>query len=236
MDTLGKILVNSIGMELALIPAGEFMMGADNNFEDAYDDETPRHRVSISKPFYLGKYEVTQGQWTEVTGNNPSRFKGRNNPVETVSWYDAREFIRLLNKREGHSRYRLPTEAEWEYAARAGGEAGFGGRAGQLGTYAWYGANSGDKTHPVGRKRPNAWGLHDMRGNVWEWVRDWYGKNYYRHSSYSDPGGPSSGAYRGRRGGSWNNSAGFCRPAYRGSNSPGYRYADLGFRLALCPE
>jgi formylglycine-generating enzyme required for sulfatase activity len=115
-----KTFTNSIGMEFVLISAGLFVMGADKNFEDADDDETPRHQVRISKPFYLGKYEVTQEQWSTVMENNPSQFKGRNNPVEQVSWNDAQEFIKHLNRKEGHKRYRLPTEAEWEYAARAG--------------------------------------------------------------------------------------------------------------------
>jgi formylglycine-generating enzyme required for sulfatase activity len=164
-----KTYTNSIGMEFVLIPSGSFMMGADKNFEDASDDETPRHRVTISQPFYLGKYEVTQGEWAEVMGSNLSRFKGRSNPVENVSWDDAIEFIRRLNQKEGHCRYRLPAEAEWEYAARAGSAStySFGDDAGQLGRYAWYGGNSGDSTHPVGQKEPNAWGLYDIHGNVW---------------------------------------------------------------------
>lgn len=198
-----RTYTNSIGMEFVLIPAGSFQMGADPNFEDAADDQTPRHRVTLSQPFYLGKYEVTQEQWVAVMGTNPSRFKGRTNPVEQVSFDDVQTFIRKLNAKEGGSRYRLPTEAEWEYAARAGatGKYGFGDDDDQLGLYAWYTGNSGDKTHPVGQLRANAWGLHDMHGNVWEWVQDWYDESYYRHSPATDPRGPGSGSNRVFRGG-----------------------------------
>jgi formylglycine-generating enzyme required for sulfatase activity len=146
-------------------------MGANKNFEDASDDETPQHRVSISKPFYLGKYEVTQAQWEAAMGSNPSEFKGRDNPVELVSWEDAQEFISRLNRKEGHSSYRLPTEAEWEYAARAGSISAynFGDDSGQLQSYAWYGEeHNAGSTHPVGQKQPNALGLYDMHGNVGE--------------------------------------------------------------------
>jgi formylglycine-generating enzyme required for sulfatase activity len=233
-----KTYTNSIGMEFVLIPAGSFVMGADKNFDDAGDNETPQHRVSISKPFYLGKFEVTQAQWTAVMGNNPSNFKGRSNPVEMVSWNDVQAFISLLNKREGHSRYRLPTEAEWEYSARAGttGAYSFGDDADSLGGYAWYDDNSGNKTHPVGQKAPNPWGLYDMHGNVWEWVQDWYGDRYYSSSPGSDPKGPSSGSNRVKRGGCWGHYARSCRSAYRDDSAPDVRYINLGFRLALSPE
>ncbi|MDR1241240.1 MAG: formylglycine-generating enzyme family protein, partial [Deltaproteobacteria bacterium] len=223
--------------------------GADKNVEDADDNETPQHRVTLGKPFYLGEYEVTLAQWAAVMGNNPRRFKGRynprrfigwNNPVEQVSWDEVQEFIKRLNKQEGHTRYRLPTEAEWEYAARAGstGVYSFGDDAGQLEKYAWYGEDSrwGGSTHPVGQKQPNAWGLYDMYGNVWEWVQDWYGKEYYSNSPGTDPKGPSSGSSRVLRGGSWYDIAKYCRPAYRISFTPGIRRSDIGFRLALSPE
>ncbi|MDR1043799.1 MAG: formylglycine-generating enzyme family protein [Candidatus Adiutrix sp.] len=231
-----KTYTNSLGMEFILIPAGSFTMGADKKFEDATDGETPQHLVSISQPFYLGAYEVTQAQWTAVMENNPNIFKGRSNPVEMVSWDDAQEFIKRLNQQEGHSRYRLPTEAEWEYAARAGttGAYSFGDDKDSLGRYAWYLDNSGEQTHPVGQKQPNAWGLYDMHGNVWEWVQDDYGN--YSSSSVTDPKGPSSGSFRVFRGGSWNNSARACRAAYRNLSLPGYRYGSIGFRLALSPE
>jgi formylglycine-generating enzyme required for sulfatase activity len=232
-----KTYTNSIGMEFILIPAGSFTMGADKNFEAADDDETPQHRVSISKPFYLGKYEVTQAQWTAVMGSNPSNFKDRSNPVEHVSWDDVQVFIRRLNQQEGHNRYRLPTEAEWEYAARAGstGAYSFGDDADSLGRYGWYGGNSGGKTHPVGQKEPNAWGLYDMHGNVFEWVQDWYGTGYYSNSPVNDPGGPSSGSFRVIRGGGWNFIAQGCRSGLRFNYSPAYRHFIIGFRLALSP-
>lgn len=232
-----KTFTNSLGMEFVLIPAGSFTMGADKNFERAEDDETPPHRVTISRPFYLGKYEVTQAQWVAVMGSNPSKFKGRSHPVEQVSWDDAQAFVQRLNQKEGHDRYRLPTEAEWEYAARAGTTSTyhFGDDASQLGRYAWYDKNSGETTHPVGQKEPNAWGLYDMHGNVWEWVQDWYGENYYRNSPSTDPRGPSSGSYRVDRGGSWGDDAAYCRAAYRSSLSPANRYGSLGVRLALSP-
>jgi formylglycine-generating enzyme required for sulfatase activity len=238
-----KTYTNSIGVEFVLIPAGSFVMGADKNekkawnVEKAGDAETPQHKVSIGKSFYLGKYEVTQTQWTAVMGSNPSHFKGQNNPVERVSWDDAQEFINRLNQKEGHTRYRLPTEAEWEYAVRAGTTSTyfFGDDADQLGSYAWKG-NSGDTTHPVGQKQPNAWGLYDMYGNVWEWVQDWYGEEYYSGSPSIDPRGPSSGSSRVVRGGGWYCSAADCRSAERRGNSPGYRSDILGFRLALSTE
>jgi formylglycine-generating enzyme required for sulfatase activity len=234
-----KTYTNSIGMEFILIPSGSFTMGADKNFENANDDATPQHRVSINKPLYLGTYEVTQAQWAAVMGNNPSNYKGWSNPVEQVSWDDIQVFIQRLNQKEGHTRYRLPTEAEWEYAARAGTEStySFGDDAGQLGRYAWYGENyDSGFTHPVGQKQPNAWGLYDMHGNVWEWVQDWYGERYYSNSPGTDPKGPSSGSNRVIRGGSWNLNAEYCRSAYRDYIAPDYRYYIMGFRMALSPE
>jgi formylglycine-generating enzyme required for sulfatase activity len=233
-----KSLTNSIGMEFVLIPKGTFMMGA-GDFEDYFSDkEKPRHQVRISKPFYLGKYEVTQAQWETVMGNNPSRFAGGDRPVETVSWDDAQEFIARLNRREGHSRYRLPTEAEWEYAARAGSAARYiaGNAAERLRTCAWYSFNANGSTSPVGRKKPNAWGLHDMAGNVLEWVNDRYDANYYRKSPDLDPKGPESGANRCARGGSWSSDAWHCRLAGRSNFAPSTRRSGIGFRLALCLE
>ena len=194
--------------------------------------EKPVHTVRLTQAFYLGKYEVTQGQWQAVMGKNPSQFTGdANRPVEQVSWDDVQEFIRRLNAREGGAQYRLPTEAEWEYAARAGSTTAysFGNDARQLGEYAWYRDNAGGKTHPVGQKKPNAWGLHDMYGNVWEWVQDWYAD--YAAGSAVNPAGPSSGSGRVIRGGSWGAGAGYCRSAYRGRDAPGDRDGDLGFRL-----
>jgi formylglycine-generating enzyme required for sulfatase activity len=199
-----------------------------------YDDEKPPHQVRISTPFYLGNYEVTQGQWQAVMGQNPSQFKGDALlPVENVSWKDVQEFLRRLNAREGGPKYRLPTEAEWEYAARAGTSTAysFGDSERQLREYAWYDGNSGNKTHPVGQKKPNEWGLYDMQGNVWEWVQDWYGKDSYTSAAVTDPQGPPSGSHRVIRGGSWYYGAGSCRSAYRGHYGPGYRGGHLGFRL-----
>lgn len=224
---------NSIGMEFVLVPPGVFLMGSPDSDKDAREDEQPQHLVTISQPLYLGRYPVTQAQWQAVMGENPSHFTGDNLPVERVGWEDAQAFIRKLNAQEGHVRYRLPSEAEWEYACRAGSRTRYcsGDDAGLLGPYAWYGENSGGKTHPVGLLQPNAWGLHDMHGNVWEWVQDWYGD--YPAGAELDPEGPSSGASRVLRGGSWDDSASYCRTADRDFDSPDSRDNDVGFRLAL---
>jgi formylglycine-generating enzyme required for sulfatase activity len=216
--------------EMVVIPAGSFQMGSNE-----YTDEKPPHRVSI-KSFALGKYEVTQGQWKAVMGSNPSSFEecGDNCPVEQVSWDDIQQYIQKLNASSGQQ-YRLPSEAEWEYAARAGsnGKWSFGNDDAQLGQYAWYGSNSGSKTHAAGGKLPNAFGLHDMHGNVWEWVQDYY------HDSYS--GAPSDGSAwvaggdQGRRvfrGGGWLIDPAILRSAIRGRYTPDGRNNDIGFRLA----
>jgi formylglycine-generating enzyme required for sulfatase activity len=211
-----------------LIHAGEFLMGS----HDGADDEQPLHTVRISKPFYLGQYEVTQGQWQIIMGHNRSRFQGDTTlPVERVSWEDVQEFLGRLNAKEGASTYRLPTEAEWEYAARAGTTTtySFGNDTRQLEEYAWYRKNAGDHTHPVGQKKPNAWGLYDMHGNVWEWVQDWYGA--YAAGTVVDPAGPSAGSERVRRGGSWYDAASSCRSAYRYEAAPSRRIVNVGFRL-----
>ena len=218
------------GMEFAWVPAGEFVMGSAS--AEADDDERPLTRVRISRGYWLGRHEVTQGQWEAVMGSNPSDFDecGPNCPVESVTWDDAQGFIRSLNGRAGGSRYRLPTEAEWEYAARAGTA---GDRySDNLDAIAWHDGNSGDRTHPVGRKAPNAWGLHDMLGNVYEWVQDWYGD--YPGGSVTDPRGPGSGSAPARlaRGGSWFGYARDCRASYRIVSPPGYRFNGIhGFRL-----
>jgi len=227
---------NSISIEFVLIQAGSFMMGSPQNAEER--NETPPHKVSISKPFYLGKYEVTQEQWVTVMGSNPSRFKGPNHPVDSVSWNDVQEFIKRLNAKEGHNRYRLPTEAEWEYAARAGTNTAyfFGDDKKELSGYAWYFGSSDSTSHPVGQKPPNAWGLHDVHGNVFEWTQDWFGGRYYADSPETDPKGPSSGAGRVARGGSWSYNAESARAAYREFIMPHAQGGDVGFRLALSPE
>jgi formylglycine-generating enzyme required for sulfatase activity len=217
-----------VQIDFVLIPAGTFMMGS----EDGEKNEQSVHPVTIRMPFYLGKYEVTQAQWEAVMGHNPSRFTGDpQRPVEKVSWEDVQEFIRLLNVAAKSPKFRLPTEAEWEYAARAGTTTAysFGDDEKQLGEYAWYDKNSGSTTHPVGRLKPNAWGLYDMYGNVWEWVQDWYVT--YTAASAVDPTGPASGSLRVDRGGSWFHGAGDCRSAARGNGRPGGRAGLLGFRL-----
>jgi formylglycine-generating enzyme required for sulfatase activity len=219
--------IPDLNLTLMPIAAGTFTMG------DAGDG--PAHPVTLTKPYWLGKTEVTQGEWEAVMGSNPSNSKGRNRPVEQVSWTEAMEFCRKLTEREwaaerlpeGYA-YMLPTEAQWEYACRAGTT---GDYAGELSAMGWYDQNSGSKTNPVGTKRANAWGLHDMHGNVWEWCADWYAG--YAGGSVRDPVGPSSGSFRVRRGGGWWNSADFCRSASRVNYVPGYRVDFLGFRLAL---
>ena len=216
------------GMEFVRIPAGEFLMGSNSSL--AKFDEQPITQVRISREFWLGKYEVTQEQWQAVMGTNPSRFSvcGRC-PVERVSWNDVQDFIRKLNERERGTGYvyRLPTEAEWEYAARAGTT---GDRYAQdVDKIAWHVANSGLSTYSVGQKEPNAWGLHDMLGNVWEWVQDWYGP--YPGGSVTDPAGPSSGSHRVLRGAGWANPASRCRAPERYREPPTFSQGVEGFRL-----
>jgi formylglycine-generating enzyme required for sulfatase activity len=180
----------------------------------------------------LGKYEVTQAQWEAVMGYNPSAWRGqRNLPVEQVSWEDAQEFLRRLNTEEGVARYRLPTEAEWEYAARAGTTTAysFGSDVSRLDEYAWYGGNAAHTSHPVGQLKPNAWGLHDMHGNVWEWVHDWYAT--YPTGAVTDPQGPASGVSRVFRGGGRSNVAWRCRSSSRGYRPPESRLDAVGFRV-----
>ena len=226
---VGESWTNSLGMEFMWIPAGRFLMGSPEHEEGRSPAEL-QHDVWISVGFWMGKFEVTQGEWEAVMGANPSFFKDRGPscPVDSVSWFDMDEFIKRLNGRESGKgyRYRPPTEAEWEYAARAGTT---GARYGELGSIAWYSGNSGRGTHLVGQKRANAWGLHDMLGNVWEWTGDWYGR--YPSGSVTDPRGPSTGSYRVARGGGWPAVARFVRSAIRFSRSPGGRSSYIGFRL-----
>jgi formylglycine-generating enzyme required for sulfatase activity len=209
------------------IPAGEFDMGCSPGDGDCDNDEKPRHRVRISKGFEIGKYEVTQAMWESVMGSNPSDFKGPDLPVEQVSWDDVQQFLRGLNARNDGYRYRLPTEAEWEYAARAGSTSA---SYGNVDAIAWCDDNSVNRTHPGGQKQPNAWGLYDMEGNVWEWVQDWYDENYYRQSSSVNPQGSSSGQYRVVRGGSWKVKARSVRSSNRNWDVPGARNDYTGFR------
>jgi len=238
-----EIKTRVTGIRLRLIPPGEFMMGSPENEQDRLPRQ-PLHRVTITQPFYIGAYEVTQGQWRKVMGSNHSQFKevGENAPVEQVSWNACQEFLRRLEDLEGlgSNRVRLPTEAEWEYACRAGTKTPFcfGDRldssmANFDGNYPYGGAQKGvyrQKTTPVGSFKPNAWGLYDMHGNVWEWCADWRGEY---SGDATDPTGPASGSYRVIRGGSWYRSARDCRSAYRYGSTPGYAYNGIGFRVSL---
>jgi formylglycine-generating enzyme required for sulfatase activity len=232
--TLTLDLGGGVKLELVSIPAGEFMIGSPED-EGARDgDEGPQHRVRFSKPFYMGKYEVTQAQWKAVMGENPSQFKGDDRlPVERVSWNDSVEFCRKVSRKTG-KQVRLPSEAEWEYACRAGSTTAysFGGSRKDLGQYTWYGDNSDEKTHPVGQKKPNRCGLYDMHGNVWEWCADWYGEGYYATSPAANPKGPATGEYRVLRGGAWNYYARYCRSANRIGDRPNVRDYNNGFRVA----
>ena len=225
----GESWRNSLGMVFAWIPAGSFFMGSPSYEECRCADER-LHSVRISQGFWIGKYEVTQEEWVAVMGENPSHFKECRSccPVESVSWYDAQKFIRKLNEWEslGGYVYRLPTEAEWEYAARAGTT---GANYGELEAIAWYGCNNELRTYPVGQKRANAWGLHDMMGNVWEWTADWYAE--YPSVPATNPQGPSTGSWRVVRGGSWEPYAGLVRSALRNYHSPDEAFDDVGFRL-----
>jgi len=225
-------LGGGVTMKCILVPAGKFMMGSAKSETDRHSDEGPQHEVTITKPFYMAATEVTQEQYQRIMGTNPSHFKGAKNPVECVSWDDAAEFCRRLSERTGKT-VRLPTEAEWEYACRAGSTTRycFGDADEGLGEYAWHSANSGTTTHPVGHKKSNAWGLYDMHGNVWEWCADWYGD--YPKGAVTDPQGPASGAFRVLRGGSWDGSLDGCRSASRFDTAPGYRFYFYGFRVVV---
>ena len=219
-------LGGSVTMKMVLIPAGKFLMGEGED----------RHEVTISKPFYMGVTEVTQAQYQAVMGADPSQIKGPTNPVESVSWEEAVEFCRRLSE-ETRKAFRLPTEAEWEYACRAGSKTGFsfGDSDNALAEYAWYKGNSAGTSHPVAQKKPNAWGLCDMHGNVWEWCADSYGS--YASGASTDPQGAGSGGTRVVRGGSWSDSdTDLFRCAYRLNIDPSSRqYATLGFRCARTP-
>jgi formylglycine-generating enzyme required for sulfatase activity len=269
-----KEITNSIGMKLVLIPKGTFQMGSPIE-EPGADDDEAQHQVTISKDYYLGVTEVTQGQYEKVMGTNPSYFQKRvihksdssMYPVEQVSWEDAVEFCKKLSdlpeEKAAGRVYRLPSEAQWEYACRAGSKTAysFGDNGRDLGNYAWFGNNSGSKeldsaalwarlkdnpqeyldtllsagcaTHPVGEKKANAWGLYDMNGNVWEWCSDWYGD--YPNGAVSDPVGPREGSLRVPRGGGWRYEAARCRSASRGGFYPSGRPDCIGFRVALSP-
>ena len=222
-------------IEMVFVKGGTFTMGATaEQGSDASSNEKPTHSVKLSD-YYIGKYEVTQAQWIAVMGNNPSNWKGDNLPVENVSWSDIQEFISKLNALTG-KRYRLPTEAEWEYAARGGNQSKGYKYSGSnsISDVAWHKDNSGSKTHPVGQKYPNELGVYDMSGNVWEWCQDWLGN--YSSSLQTNPTGASSGSYRVLRGGSWSYIARTCRVSIRGYSKPADRYSRHGFRLALSAD
>jgi len=220
-ESLTVDLGDGVTMDLVLVRSGSFMMGSQNS---PYTNERPPHEVAITKAFYIGKYEVTQEQWKAVMGYNPSDFPGDKSPVERVSWNSCQAFVKKLNEKVPEYTFRLPAEAEWEYACRAGGTSEFcyGDDEGELGEYAWYGANSGGRTHPVGEKKPNAWGLFDMHGNVFEWCED----------SFEDTEKPGAGHYRVFRGGSFHHSPMYSRSADRSSGRPGFHNGCVGFRVA----
>lgn len=243
-----EAFTNDVGMTFVRIPAGSFLMGSPESDPEARDIEKPQHPVTITRPFWLGTFEVTQAQWRAVMGTS-SFAPARSNPFydlpgmaerltasdhpATVSWHDAQAFIARLNAIEGGARYRLPTEAEWEYAARAGTRTAysFGDDVGDLHRYAWYGEDFGSgSTHAVATKAPNPWGLHDVHGNVWEWVQDWYAPGY-ASAPVTDPTGPDSGSKRVVRGGSWHITASSWRTAFRRDYAPDYRGISIGFRV-----
>ncbi len=219
------------GMEFVFIKGGCFERG--DTFGDGDSDEKPVHEVCVDD-FYLGKYEITQRQWEKVMGGNPSTFTGRDNPVDRVGWNDVQQFIERLNS-QSNRKYRLPTEAEWEYAAKSGGKREkYSGTSqeGELWDYVWYYGNSGASTHPVGQRKPNGLGLYDMSGNVWEWCADWYDAHYYQNSPKYNPRGPGNGELRVLRGGSWFRGPSFVRTACRLWSDPASRSINVGFRLS----
>ena len=235
-STLDATCINNLGMRFALIPAGAFLMGTAANV--GRPDEQPQHTVRISQPFYIGIHPVIQAQWQAVMGKNPSYFKGPGNPVENVSWEEVQRFSSRLNERERTWRYRLPTEAEWEYAARAGSQSlwSFGDTGSSMRRYGWFRDNAGGSTHPVGQKQANAWGLFDVHGNVYEWVQDWYAQDYYSRSPVRDPQGPENGTTRVFRGGSWIDGEEKARSGRRFSFAPDFHDNFIGFRLVLAVE
>lgn len=222
----------ALGVKIIMcwIPPGEFLMGSPVGVSQWGNDET-QHRVTLTQGFWLAKTETTQAQWQAVMGNNPSHFKGKNLPVETVSWNDiagSGGFIGKVNQTAAAGgRFALPTEAQWEYACQVGTKGAYDGELAEL---AWFDGNGGKRAHPVTGKMVNGWGLYDMHGNVWEWCADWYGE--YSSGSVTGPRGPASGSSRVVRGGSWDSYAVSCRAAYRVNNDPGNGYSSIGFRLA----
>ncbi len=235
-DNVNKTFtVKGVQFTMIAVEGGTFTMGVTpEQGSDAFDSEKPTHQVTLSN-YYIGETEVTQGLWQAVMGNNPSYFKGDNLPVEEVSWNDCQDFVKKLNSLTGKS-FRLPTEAEWEFAAR-GGKMSRGYKysgSNNIEDVAWYDKNSGYGTHPVKTKQANELGIYDMSGNVWEWCQDGYGS--YSSEAQTNPKGPNSGSYRVNRGSSWLNFARYCRSSYRDCDNPDYRLTFLGFRLALSAE
>ena len=231
-NTISIPVKNGISIEMVKVEAGTFMMGATSEMKNPNSDEKPVHKVTLTHDYYMGKYEVTQALWQAVMGSNPSNFKGDNLPVEKVSWNDCQEFISKLNSLTGR-KFRLPTEAEWEYAARGGKKSRSYQYSGSsnISDVAWYYRNSDIKPHTVGTKQANELGIYDMSGNVWEWCSDWYGS--YSSSSQTNPTGADSGSNRVYRGGSWDDYAGYCRSSCRYSITPVIRFDGFGLRLVL---
>ena len=231
-DNITIPVKDGISIDMVRVEAGTFTMGATAEMKKPMDHEKPTHRVTLTNDYYIGKYEVTQALWQTVMGNNPSKFKGDNLPVEQVSWDDCQDFLSKLNRITGKT-FRLPTEAEWEYAARGGNKSRgyqYSGSNNLL-DVAWFWDNSGCRTHAVGTKQANELGIYDMSGNVWEWCQDWYGA--YSSSSLVNPTGANSGSYRVYRGGCWIKYAGDCRSSCRYYYKPDHRDSDLGLRLVL---
>ncbi len=231
-NTISIPVKNGINIDMVRVEAGMFIMGATPEMENPFDDEKPTHQVTLTNDYYIGKYEVTQALWQAVMGKKPSRFKGDNLPVVSVSWNDCQKFISKLNRKTG-KKFRLPTEAEWEYAARGGKKSRCYQYSGSnnISDVAWYYNNSCSETHIAGSKQANELGIYDMSGNVKEWCQDWFGS--YSSSSQVNPTGANSGSYCVGRGGSWNCVAGSCNPSTRFSFAPDDRYDDLGLRLVL---
>ena len=226
--------LSGVSFDMVKVQAGSFTMGATSEMEDPFNDEKPIHRVTLTNDYYIGKTEVTQALWRIVMGDNPSCIKGDNHPVENVTWYDCREFISRLNSMTGRD-FRLPTEAEWEFAARGGNKSNHYQYSGsdKLGDVAWYDENSGGKTHPVATKLPNELGIYDMSGNVWEWCSDWF--EYYDCISEINPTGPNNGTLHVLRGGGCDDEMWKCRSSYRDNTDPFNCGRDLGLRLVLVP-
>jgi formylglycine-generating enzyme required for sulfatase activity len=226
-------------MTFAHIPAGRFMMGADPGFVGDGEYERPPRRVTLSRPFRLSRFEVTQGDLSVLTRSAPGRRRGAKLPADGVSWEDAQEFLARLNAREGTGKYRLPTEAEWERAARAGSETAywFGDDPKALPQYGWCGESfAKGASHEVGLKPPNPWGLYDMHGNLSEWVSDWFGEQYYASGAAADPQGPRQGQTKVRRGGGWASDPAVCQSAWREHDAPTLRSLLVGFRVAYFDE